>query len=431
MSSNDKLFRIVGGAQNYDWGKLGSNSTVAKFAKLNDPSLTIDESKPYAELWMGTHPSVPTIEPTSKKSLRSLISEDPSKLLGDEIIKKFNSKEELPFLFKVLSIEKVLSIQAHPDKALGAQLHKLDPKHYPDNNHKPEMAIAITDFEGFCGFKPLNEIDYLLQNIPEFRSLIGEDIVSQFHDGIILNPSDDVATNKKLLQKVFSKLMNTSDDDIIPFASGLVKRTISEPKLFGDSLCELIQRLNKQFENDIGLFCGCLMLNHCHLKSGEAMFLQAKDPHAYISGDIMECMAASDNVIRAGFTPKFKDVEVLVNNLTYSYNPVEEQKLKPDSFVRASGSGTFNLYDPPIDEFSVLQSKFDNVSGTATIKGLNGPSILIVSDGEGKIRLKGDESSTLSCSEGGIYFIAPYVDIELISEDVETPFTSYRAYCEA
>ena len=109
--------------------------------------------------------------------------------------------------------------------------------------------------------------------------------------------------------------MNTDDDVIKQQTAKLLERTDREPQVFKDidsRLPELIQRLNKQFPNDIGLFCGCLLLNHVGLNKGEAMFLQAKDPHAYISGDIIECMAASDNVVRAGFTPKFKDVKNLV-----------------------------------------------------------------------------------------------------------------------
>ncbi|GME68922.1 unnamed protein product [[Candida] boidinii] len=160
------LFRVIG---------------VAKFAKFNDESIDIDESKPYAELWMGTHPKVPTLYKNNREiNLRQIISSNPSKFLSDSIISKYNSTTELPFLFKVLSIEKVLSIQAHPDKKLAAQLHKSDPGHYPDDNHKPEMAVAITDFEAFCGFKPLDQITELLNKIPEFNELIGKELVETF-----------------------------------------------------------------------------------------------------------------------------------------------------------------------------------------------------------------------------------------------------------
>lgn len=366
---------------------------------------------------MGTHPKVPTTLAKNGEKLTDLITSNPEKYLGSKIIAKFGSKKELPFLFKVLSIEKVLSIQAHPDKKLAAQMHAADPKNYPDDNHKPEMAVAITDFEAFCGFKPLNDIKKLLTTIPEFGELVGAEVSNQF----IENPS------KENLRKVFANVINSSD--IATYAFKLVERTKSQPELFGSVLADLIQRLNEQFPGDVGLFCGCLMLNHCILKSGEAMFLQALEPHAYISGDIMECMAASDNVIRAGFTPKFKDVDALVNDLTYSTNDVEEQKLQSTPFPRGSGDAKFALYDPPIDEFSVLQVVFEN-KGRAEMKGIEGPSLLIVTEGSGKVLIKGDESSELDTFEGGVYFIAPNADIELVNTS-EKPLILYRAYCEA
>lgn len=251
-----KLFRIDCGYQNYDWGKIGSTSAVAQFAAASNPATKIDESKPYAELWMGTHPSVPSIaEDLEGKTLREIVSNAPETYLHQSIIDKFGSTEELPFLFKVLSIEKVLSIQAHPDKKLGAQLHAADPKNYPDANHKPEMAIAITDFEGFCGFKPLEQLAKTLQTIPELYEIIGKEIVDEFVGGIKVEAqegsAEDVA-NRKLLQKVFGKLMTTDDDVIAEQAKLLVKRaeTATEALDAIDSrLAALILRLNKQFPN--------------------------------------------------------------------------------------------------------------------------------------------------------------------------------------
>ncbi|VEU23018.1 DEKNAAC104175 [Brettanomyces naardenensis] len=412
------LFPIIGAVQNYAWGKFGSSSAVAQFAHDNDPSVVIDESQPYAELWMGTHPKAPAVLSQDKaKKLSDVISSDPVKYLGKSVVEKFHSKTELPFLFKVLSINKVLSIQAHPDKSLGAQLHADDPQHYPDSNHKPEMAVALTDFEAFCGFKPLDEIDQLLQKIPEFKEIVGSDLAAKFHES--------AAERKSLLRSVFAAVMTTPEESISNYAAKLVERTHKQPELFGPVLADLIQRLNVQFPGDVGLFCGCLMLNHCNLKSGEAMFLQAKEPHAYISGDIMECMAASDNVIRAGFTPKFKDVKILVSSLTYSTDPVEDQKQKPAAFPRGSGDAEFALYDPPIDEFSVLQIKFKK-AGSASIKGIHGPSIVIVTGGSGEISIQGQKG--LKASTGGIFFVGAETEVALKTEG---EFTLYRAFCEA
>merc|ERR1712093_570514 len=92
--------------------------------------------------------------------------------MGHDITSKYSSK--LPFLFKVLSINKALSIQAHPNKKLAEKLHAQDPKNYPDDNHKPEMTIAITPFEGLCGFRPLQEISQFLNTVQPLRDLVGD-----------------------------------------------------------------------------------------------------------------------------------------------------------------------------------------------------------------------------------------------------------------
>ncbi|CEP23722.1 K01809 mannose-6-phosphate isomerase [Cyberlindnera jadinii] len=425
----EKVFRLDSGYQNYDWGKLGSSSAVAQFARNSNASVVVDESKPYAELWMGTHPKVPSKRLSDETSLREVIASDPKELLGDAIISKYSSTNELPFLFKVLSIRKVLSIQAHPDKSLAKVLHANDPKNYPDDNHKPEMAIAVTPFEGFCGFKPLEEIADELQKIPELINIVGEDVASKFVNGIVTDAklgSQEDKTNRELLQAVFGKIMNASDDQIAKESESLVERAKSSPQLFNKpELPDLILRMNEQFPKDVGLFCGCLLLNHCQLNAGEAMFLQAKDPHAYISGDIIECMAASDNVVRAGFTPKFKDVKNLVEMLTYSYDDVEKQKMVAQTFERSSGDGESKLFNPPIEEFAVLQTTFNTSTGVRKFSGFEGPSILIVTKGKGLIKFQGKE---LDAEPGFNYFIAPNVEIELATNDKD--FTSYRAFAE-
>lgn len=436
------LFRIDCGFQNYDWGKVGSTSAVARFASSSNPNIQIDESKPYAELWMGTHPSVPSKvvgEPSLEgKVLRDVVTDDPSRYLHESVIKKFGSDKELPFLFKVLSIEKVLSIQAHPDKALAKKLHSVDPKNYPDDNHKPEMAIAVTEFEGFCGFKPLEEIAASIKSIPEFAEILGASLSEEFCNGIqsvTVTGSDADRSNRKILQKIFGKLMNTQESVIATKAAALVERASSDPSTFdllSSGLADLIVRLDKQFPEDIGLFCGCLMLNHVHLKAGEAMFLQAKDPHAYISGDIIECMAASDNVVRAGFTPKFKDVDNLVDMLTYNYGSVEKQKMPLLSFKKSRGDAVKSvLYDPPIAEFSVVQTVFEPGAGKKQeFDGFTGPSIVIATNGRGKISIKGD-SSPKFIEAGHVFFVAPNTEIELESLSLDQTFITYRAFVEA
>ncbi|CCE65431.1 hypothetical protein TPHA_0L00750 [Tetrapisispora phaffii CBS 4417] len=426
---SDKVFRLNVGYQQYAWGKIGSNSSVARFAAHSDPSLKINENEPYAELWMGTHPKVPSYKYGTKETLNQIISNDPVKMLGKDIINQYQSKDEIPFLFKVLSIEKVLSIQAHPDKKLAKILRAQDPENYPDDNHKPEMAIAVTDFEGFCGFKPLREIATTLENVPEFRTLVGEECSKefiQFAKANVTLGSEDDKLNRKLLQKVFSKVMNASDETIMSAAKPLVERAEKSPKDFPfEDLPELILRLHAQFPNDVGLFCGCLMLNHCHLKSGEAIFLKAKDPHAYINGDIIECMAASDNVVRAGFTPKFKDVKNLVEMLTYDADSVDDQKMKPVAYTKSSGDGVSLLYNPPIDEFSIVSTTFEDKVGTRKFSGVDGPSIIITTKGNGYII---GDGAKIKAEPGFVFFVAPNIEVELQAED--TSFVTYRAIAE-
>lgn len=445
--SSYNLVKLICGVQSYDWGKLGSSSAVARFAAVADPSFTIDESKPYAELWMGSHPSVPSmaVTPSGKVSLRTVLSDHPE-LLGATISEKFGAGE-LPFLFKVLSIRKALSIQAHPDKALARQLHSSDPKNYPDDNHKPEMAIAITAFEGFCGFRPLAEIAALLRNVPEFVELIGgQEGADEFINNIdtsenIEEGSSTDIKNRKSLQNLFSRVMNASQEAISKCTNALVERAQTEGESFGygkdndtssgsfgKPLAELIIKLNKQFPEDIGLFCGGMMLNYVTLTPGQAMFLRAKDPHAYISGDIMECMAASDNVVRAGFTPKFKDVTNLVSMLTYSYDPVEKQKMVPEEYSLAESSTESAkniLYNPPIDEFAVVQTKLQD-SASTSFKPLNGPSILIVTNGSISIKTK---ETTLNMETGEVVFIGAGTGVELSNSGSEEAIT-YTAIVE-
>lgn len=123
---------IIGDIKNYDWGKLGSESEVVKLAKLNDVDFVADESKPYSELWMGDHVSG-----------QSKVKET-GELLGDFIQKNrdgnVGGQAKLPFLFKILSIRKALSIQVHPNKAEAEKLHKEHPEIYKDPNHKPEVS---------------------------------------------------------------------------------------------------------------------------------------------------------------------------------------------------------------------------------------------------------------------------------------------------
>lgn len=393
---------------------------------------------------MGTHPSNPSKDLTTKRTLLDLV-QDNQALLSKDVSDKFG--EKLPFLFKVLSIGKALSIQAHPNKKLAEQLHQKDSKNYPDDNHKPEMTIAITPFDGLCGFRPLAEISHFLSTIPSLRKLVGESEAEEFQSAIkgqetseTSETSEDEKKNKKALQKVFTALMNAKKEDVENASKELVASAEEEgdnfaggggPSNEGKELADLVIRLDKQFPGDVGLFVQ-FFLNYVKLEVGEAMFLKADDIHAYLSGDIIECMAASDNVVRAGFTPKFKDVDTLTSMLTYSYAPISEQKMEPVDYPYAtlnataySSGSSATLYDPPIAEFSVVKTDLKKKGAKATFEQIAGPSIFICTTGNGKISVG---PKVEEVKPGYVYFVGATAEVVLEAEDEE--FTTFKAFCE-
>lgn len=440
------LIRLQCGANSYEWGKKGRDSAVARFAAATpSDSFTIQDDQPYAELWMGTHPSNPSKDVSTGRTLLDLV-QDNQALLAPSVAARYDNK--VPFLFKVLSVNKALSIQAHPNKKLAEQLHARDPKNYPDDNHKPEMAIAITPFEGLCGFRPLDEIAHFLGAVPALRQLVGEETANEFAEVVKATKGDDseqaAARNKEVLQKAFGALMSSSEADMAAAAKVLVESAADAGADFagggvdatpGATLAELVNRLHGQFGPDYGLFV-LFFLNFVTLQPGEALFLQADDIHAYVSGDIVECMASSDNVVRAGFTPKFKDVDTLVNMLTYNYAPIDEQKMHPRDYPYAtlnrtgySSGSAVTLYDPPIEEFSVVQTTLRGNGAKATFDPLDGPSIIICTSGKGKISVG---PTVQEVKEGYVFFVGATAECVLESEGAtdDDEFVTFKAFCE-
>ncbi|KAL8123882.1 hypothetical protein AgCh_011761 [Apium graveolens] len=318
QSRTSRLQRLRCSVQNYDWGRVGHESAAAKLFEKNS-GLQIDGSKCYAELWMGTHPSGPSFVVKEEEllghdnkdaSLKSWIERNPG-VLGDKVFDKWNTN--LPFLFKVLSIAKALSIQAHPDKKLAEMLYKTQPNVYKDDNHKPEMVLAITDFEALCGFTEFEELQDILHDFPEISEVVGTACADQ-----VLNCTEkDGEGSKKALQVLFQQLMSITDEAVSYVVDKLINRLNLESKereLSGKEA--LVLRLEKQYPNDVGVIVA-LLFNYIKLKPGEALYLGANEPHAYIFGECIECMATSDNVVRAGLTPKKRDTEILCSMLTY------------------------------------------------------------------------------------------------------------------
>jgi mannose-6-phosphate isomerase len=341
-------------AQNYAWGKLGKDSAVAKFRKNAEDaimgekgSFVVDDNKPYAELWMGTHPSGPAQICTKDQGdvpLLDFIKQN-QHFIGS--VPDDYPADDLPFMFKVLSIRTALSIQAHPDKRLARKLHKEFPTVYKDGNHKPEMAIALTDFEGMMGFRPVIEIRNHFDRYPELAAICGAEAVRAIETlaprGGKYDWTDEFYSSSGLgdlrneengsygvkgsaewnaLRDLVLHLLDYPEADSDRQLATLISRLEAEEKAaVADGrpfayVKGLILRLNQQYPGDRGILFP-LLLNTVHMRAGQSFYMGANEPHAYVSGDILECMALSDNVVRVGLTPKFKDKDTLTTMLHY------------------------------------------------------------------------------------------------------------------
>lgn len=341
--------------------------------------------------------------------------------MGQKVLNKFGP--DLPFLFKVLAIRKALSIQAHPDKQLAQKLHAERPDIYKDPNHKPEMAVALTPFSGFCGFRPPSQIATFLSSTPEFAALVGTSISSSFQSRFKESKSPSEDEKRTGLRELFSALMNAEVPLVKEQVALLVARVGKQEGNETQEIRDLVQTLNKDFDGDVGIFC-MFLLNIVRLEPGEAVFLKANEPHAYLDGDIMECMATSDNVVRAGLTPKLRDVPTLTSMLTYTSSPPSDQILPPVPYKSTSFT---TLYDPPIEEFSILLTDLA-LRQKETFDPIEGPSILLVTKltGPGVLRCGGQGFQVVK--EGQAYFIGAGVGVELVAEGGR--MTTFRAFVE-
>ncbi|GAL17571.1 mannose-6-phosphate isomerase [Vibrio maritimus] len=282
----------------------------------------------------------------SGSSLADYIASDKQKALGDYTTNRFG---ELPYLFKVLAAEAPLSIQVHPNKhksELGFQRENaqgipLDAanRNYKDPNHKPELVYALTFYKAMNGFRPIEDIVSLFESIgikalePQVTALAN----NQTRDGLkrffteIMSLSGDI--KQQTLQELYAAYQK-------PAKSVMVREALSYSQSF-----------YKHYADDIGLFAP-LMLNTIELAPGEAMFLHAETPHAYVEGTGLEIMASSDNVLRAGLTPKYIDVSELIDNVKFQSIKPEDIRLNP---VNKSGRLSYPI---PVDDFGfdIIQS---------------------------------------------------------------------------
>ncbi len=349
--------RLIGGVvKHYDWGMVGHQSAIAQFVQV------VDESVRYAELWFGAHPSGPSpVVGISPHTLLDLVTKHPRGCLGPSVIERFGNA--LPFLFKILSIRKALSIQVHPSKDQAAILHCRAPQFYPDSNHKPEIAIALSPVRLLFGFKTAAHLRDAMAGMPELLGLLSSELVAEISGATDL-------LEETHYRRCVQEICGASPERRKEVALAIKSPNESAPCAGGR---RLFLELATQFElDDPGLFLA-LLLNEIELAPGQAIFTPAGILHAYLSGNLVECMANSDNVVRAGLTGKPVDSKALFEVATFK--ATIPAIIEPRHFEEGPGMLRF---ESPACEFEV-----DVIGGGAKAEFFGGcPAIVFCQEGE-------------------------------------------------
>ena len=279
------MLKLRNKPQNYDWGKPASTSLVYKYleAQHANDSQELDKTKPYAELWMGSHK-----KGESSVILPSATPSQPDSLIPLSQYMRERHNKSLPFLFKILSIQNCLSIQAHPNKPLAEQLHLSDPEHYLDDNHKPEMALALTDFKAFSNFAPGDTIVNNFERYPRLVAALGYEF-GLFREGVLASQAVSEEEMKGRLKGLFlrvNQLGGVLVDLVLKDLEGRREQDLGVRD-------QLVKALYGQFGADVGIVV-TLMMNYMELEAGQCFAMNALEPHAYFHGEIFECKIEVD-----------------------------------------------------------------------------------------------------------------------------------------
>ncbi|MEZ9464556.1 mannose-6-phosphate isomerase, class I [Vibrio splendidus] len=356
------IYKLTNIVQNYAWG---SNRFLSERFNVENPNML-----PQAELWMGAHPNGCSIVDTKPPmALDQLIKINPTKILGETQAEK---SADLSFMMKILAIESPLSIQVHPNKKQAeigySKEHEskiaIDSasRNYRDANHKPELVFALTDYHAMNGFRQLDEIIGLF-------SFLDSEIISYYRNIFDANKSENG------LADFFEAIMRLDGDDKKIAIQNLMSKCDEAILSANDELVKtfkLVKNLSQHYPYDIGLFSP-LFLNIINLRPGDAMFLYAETPHAYLRGIGVEVMANSDNVLRAGLTNKHIDINELIQNTKFKSTD-KNSILMPPKVNRQR-----RIYPVPVDDFKF--DLFDVMVHDSVEVAVRSAEILLCTDG--------------------------------------------------
>lgn len=397
------IYRLKSIVQQYAWG---SAVHIPELIGQKNP-----DKAPFAELWMGTHPKGQgeVIIPEGDKEIFTGSEQNSGNIPADasasecaqqairlDSLLKHNPKQwggldsrgsgikDLPFLFKVLAIEKPLSIQCHPNKEQAEKGFERENKQgipldafnrsYKDKNHKPEILCAVSPFTAMCGFRDLKTIDDLFMKTGSHWYLMYLRPLVQDR-GL---PEEERC--RKLVERLLSLPENKAKLTVEEICGYIEKKELMED----DPACpfSLVMQLHREYPQDIGALAP-LYLNVIHLQPGEALYQPAGELHAYIHGLGVELMANSDNVLRGGLTEKYIDTAELMEILYYKDSAKESLKAAPCE-VKA---GTLYSYVTPAKDFSLRRCS----SSSFSVQGRRSIELAIVMTGEARFSYLDEE----------------------------------------
>ena len=329
-------YKLQGIHRHYDWG---GKIFIPQLLKHSNTSL-----QPFAEYWMGAHPSAPALVETVSGSiaLDQLIRMETIQHLGTKTAAQFGS---LPYLFKILDVEKMLSIQVHPSKnnaVIGFEKEQLAGipidavnRNYKDQNHKPEVMVALSDFWLLHGFLPAEQLKSRLSSIEPLQSLLSI-FIEKGYIG---------------LYSYFMRLSNEAADEIL---KPLIIMAINEVAKGQSDKSSPHWWANKYYggkipeENiDKGIL-SIYILNIVNVPKYQGVFQGAGLLHAYLEGQNVELMANSDNVLRGGLTPKHIDIEELLQHVQF--------EATTPNLLKGDALGPFELQFPcPVPDFGLTK----------------------------------------------------------------------------
>ncbi len=397
------IARIRGVVQHYAWGGYDYLPQL----------LSIENAarQPFAEYWMGAHPKAPSTlaDKPDAPSLDQLIEAAPATFLGERVAAQFANR--LPYLFKVLDVRDMLSIQAHPTKAAAeigfaqenaAGIPLSAPhRNYKDDNHKPEIMVALTEFWLLHGFRSVEAIREVLASVPEFAPLqthFAADSLFDLYQYIMELPQESVDA---LLQPLVDRIAPA-------YEAGALKK---ENPDFWAARAALTMPLPGG-HLDRGIF-SIYLFNLVRVEAGQGVFQDAGIPHAYLEGVNVELMANSDNVLRGGLTPKHIDVPELLDKLIFE--PITPHILDGEAVSPAE-----KVYKSPAPDFELSKIQVNAVTHFES-PAAHAPDILILIEGEVVVS---SEESFFHLVQGQVFFAPANVSYRI---EAREPAVLYKA----